>query len=381
MNSSIRFKQHTTNSFFGDFLYDQTVPETHFLRKAKDLINWQPFTNRCLKWYHRSGGVGRPPYNPSVLLRMLLVSYLYNLSERSTELAVNDTLSMKYFVGLGANELAPDHSSLTKFRERLLRGGGQTAYDQLLKEILKEAVSLGVSFGSIQIVDATHTVTDVNTKKDQERKNNGQPPRDPDAKWGVKRTKKIKDTKGKTRNIPDYFYGYKTHSAVNAKSRLITSIKTTSGQENDGKHFQTLVAKDRFAKGLNQRNLTYTADKGYDDGDNHEYLKQKKLGDGIILNDYRINKKNQNKDNWIKLQQSQTYQQAIKLRKQIEKVFGLQKQSHGFRRCRYLGLANYGVQARLTAFAYNLKVVVAYLTGTTQRGYVYAGNCARSSPA
>lgn len=376
MSSTIRFKQHTTNSFFGNFLYDMTVPKKHFLRQAKELINWQPFTDSCLAWYHNDGEAGRPPYNPSVLLRMLLVSYLYNLSERATEQAVNDTLSMKYFVGLGVDELAPDHSSLTKFKERLLLGGGQNAYDQLLKNILREAVRLGVTFGSIQIVDATHTRADVNTSKDNDRRKNNQPPRDPDAKWGVKKVKKIKDTKGVTRNITDYFYGYKAHTSLNATSRLVTSIKTTSGEANDGKHLQPLIAKDRFIPGLKRTKLTYTADKSYDDGDNHEYLSQKKLGDGIILNDYRTKKKNPNKAPWLTLQESQTYQESIKLRKQIESVFGSYKQSHGFGRCRYLGLAKYAVQARLTALSWNLKVVVATLTGTTQRGYASAGNCA-----
>ncbi|MBI2589497.1 hypothetical protein HYW32_00475 [Candidatus Berkelbacteria bacterium] len=46
-----RFQLDTTNSFFGSFLYDQVVPKDHFLRVAKERINWAPFTARCLKWY------------------------------------------------------------------------------------------------------------------------------------------------------------------------------------------------------------------------------------------------------------------------------------------------------------------------------------------
>ena len=59
MHSSPRFKKHTTNSFFGDFLYDLVVPSHHFLRQAKELINWQPFTQRCLVWYQGFGEVGK----------------------------------------------------------------------------------------------------------------------------------------------------------------------------------------------------------------------------------------------------------------------------------------------------------------------------------
>lgn len=375
----VRFVKHTDNSFFGHFLYDQVVPKQHFLRKAKELINWQPFTDRCLRWYKGSGTDGRPPFEPTVLLRLLLLSYLYHQSERQIEQTVNDTLSMKYFVGLGADELAPDHSSLTRFKERLLKGGGQTGYDQLLRAILKEAVRLGIQFGSVQVIDSTHVMADVNLAKDRERQNTGQLPRDPDAKTGVKRVKKMKDARGVVQEMPDYFHGYKAHVSVNATNRFITSIQATSGNAPDNHHFQPLVAKDQFVPGLS-KNRTYTADKAYDDGDNHEYLKQKQLGDGIILKETRINKQDANKQLWQQLQASPIYQQATKLRKTIEPILGSNKTGHGLRRCRYLGLANFGIQAKLTAMAWNLSVVVAILTGTTLKGYAYAGASARSSP-
>lgn len=377
MATQPRFKSDTTNSIFGSFLYDQVVPRDHFLRVAKDRVNWERFTTRCLKWYRGSGTDGRPPYNPAVVLRMLLVSYLYGLSERQTESAVNDTLSMKYFVGLGVDEVAPDHSSLTRFKDRLLAGAGQTAYDTLLRDILREAGRLGISFGSIQLVDAVHSLANVNLDQDRERKRSGQPPRDPDAGHGVKRVKTVRDAKGIARRIPDRFYGYKAHVSANAETRLVTSLQTTSGEVYDGHHFEALLAKDRFTPGLPTK-LTYSADKAYDSLDNHGALEDQQLHDAIILNDYRTTKKDTNKERWVALKASARYQTATKLRAGIEPIFGSWKTSHGFRRSRSVGLAAFGVQARLTALAWNLQVVVAHLTGSTRRGYAYAGASVRS---
>ncbi|MBI2589496.1 transposase [Candidatus Berkelbacteria bacterium] len=116
---------------------------------------------------------------------MLLVSYLYGLSERRAETAVNDTLSMKYFVGLGVDEIVPDHSSLTRFKNRLLTGAGQTAYDNLLRDIIREAGRLGILFGSIQLVDAVHSLANVNLDQDRQRRQSGQPPRDPATRPGA----------------------------------------------------------------------------------------------------------------------------------------------------------------------------------------------------
>ena len=377
-----RFKKHTTGSFFGSFLYDQIIPRDHFLVKARAIIDWDRFTDRCLRWYQKSTQAGRPPYEPSVLLRILFLSYLYNISERQIEERVNLDLSFKYFVGLGVDEVPPDHSTLTYFKDRLLQGGGKSAFDDLLREILVQAKIKGVEFGSIQIVDATHVRADVNTQKEKQKKKDKDDddasftPRDPDASWGAKHQRKVKDPKtGKTFKQTEYFHGYKSHTSVNAKSMLITSIKTTTGRIDDGSQLKTLIEKDNFTPIPKKR--TYTGDRGYDYGDNHELLKVKKLGDGLKLNRYRTEKKNEHKEVWLKLKETKEYQESLKERYKIEQVFGNQKQGHGLTRARYLGGKKFHLQSCLTGIAHNLKIVVAQITGTTLKGYRYRGGCLR----
>ena len=46
-----RFVETGKSSFFGDYLYDQIVPEDHFLRKLKQHIPWERFTRRLIKLY------------------------------------------------------------------------------------------------------------------------------------------------------------------------------------------------------------------------------------------------------------------------------------------------------------------------------------------
>lgn len=374
-----RFKKHTDNSFFGNFLYQQILPKNHFLVVAKEIIDWRRFTDICLRWYQPSGELGgNSYYEPSKLLRMLFLVFLYNISERQIEERVNLDLSFKYFVGLGANELSPDHSTLTYFKKRLIEGGGKSAYDQLLKAILSEANKLGIVFGKIQIIDSVHSQADVNTDKDKGRQKdkdkNGnhktpKPPRDPDARWGVKHQKKFKDPK--TKKIikqKEFFYGYKAHTSLNAKTNLVTSITTNSGNNPDGKQFSVLVNKDNFTP-IPRKNRTYSADKAYDDGDNHEFLKQNKLGNAIRLQITRTQKKNPNKEIWQKLIQTNEHRQGLKERYKIERKFGEAKLSHGLRRCKYLGETKFHLQACLTAIVLNLKVVVASITGSTLKGY------------
>jgi transposase, IS5 family len=372
----IRFKKHTSDSFFGHYLYDQILDKNHFLVKTKKIINWQRFSKRCLVWYRGAAETGRPPYNPSVLLKMLFISYLYNFSERETETIINDSLSMKYFLGLGVDESAPDHSSLTYFKERLIKGGSEFAFDQLLLEILYQAQQNGIKFGHIQIVDSVHTEANVNLAKDKKRKDQGQKPRDPGASWGTKGKRKINisnSKNNKTKEINRYFFGYKTFYSRNSQNGLVTAVRTTTGKRYDGHSFKRVVQKDAKTKLLSKKR-TYSADKGFDSGDNHFFLEEEKLGDAICLRKTRLNKKDKNKEIWQKLVRTKQYKKGQKERYRIEQLNGEAKERHGLRRCRYLGLKKFHLQATITAMVINLKVVVAVITGSTLKGYGYQGN-------
>jgi IS5 family transposase len=304
--------------------------------------------------------VGRPPFDPALVLKMELIAYLYNLTERQVEVYVNENLPAKYFVGLAVDEKAPDHSTLTVFRERLVKRGKQTVFEEMLAEIVQIALQQGIQFGSIQIVDSVHNAANVNTEKDRKRQRKGNAPRDGDARWGVKHKRKVKNEKGQEEEQVEYFYGYKTHVSLNAANHLITSLECTAGDAYDGHHFTPLVDSD-LAQQLPVK--TYTADKGYDDGNNHYNLEVRGLLSAICLKKTHTAKKDANKQVWLALRQTPQYQQGLKERYKVERKFGEAKQVHGFGRCRYLGRMGFTVQAFFTAIILNLKRMVRLLTG------------------
>lgn len=187
-----RFKELGSESFFGDFLYARAVPEYHFLRKLEEVVDWKVFTRKLVRLYRGKAKRGRPPYDPVVILKILVVSYLYDLSERQVEAYVNDSLSAKWFLGMAVDEAAPDHSTLTKFKERIEKQGKEALLEELLQDVVMMAMGKGVVLGSIQVVDSTHTLADVNVPKDDRRRAQGRPPRDGGARWGVKRKQRGK---------------------------------------------------------------------------------------------------------------------------------------------------------------------------------------------
>jgi IS5 family transposase len=369
-----RCKGTTLNSFFGNFLYEQKVPQDHFLKKLGEVVDWDRFTGKLLRYYKGRGEKGQAPYNPAIILKMLLLAYLYNISERQVEVLANDSLSVACFLGLGADEKAPDHSTLTLFKNRLLERGGQRAYEELFDEIIRVAQEKGVKFGKLQVVDTVHVVADVNVGKDKRRQKEGGKARDRDATWGTKGDKVVMNRDGKQEKRPEYFYGYKDQVSLNAETEMITSLKPGYGDEYDGRWLPYLIQRD-IKKGIEVG--TVAADRGYDDGENHHFLEQEGINSAIRLKTCRTEKKDKNKEGWIKLAESREYREGLRERYKIERKFGEMKKWHGFGRCRYLGLARHGVQLFLISIAVNLKRMVKLLTGVSFRGeakpYVMAG--------
>ena len=368
------FKETGENSIFGNLVYSRIIPQNHFLVKLKEEIPWQSFLPQLLPYYKGEGNLGSRPYSPVMILKMLFLAYLYNLSERQVEEFANFNLPAKYFLGLGADESCPDHATLTVFKNRLVEGAGLLPFEQIFGKIIRIALDKGIVFGQVQAIDATHVPANVNIFKDKMRRDKeGKPPRDGDATWGVKHTKKAHTPEGKTVEVKEEFYGYKAHISLNTQTGLTTSLKVTPGNEYDGKLLPALTRKDKRA-GI--KPAVYTADKAYDDGDNHTCLKDHNFGDALCLKKTRTNSKSwENNKYWQALAGQPAYEEGLTERYKIERGFGDVKTRHGFSRCRYLGLKGFAIQSYLTFAALNLKRIIKILTLVSLRNetYVYAG--------
>jgi len=360
-----RFKPTRSDSFHGDFLYRQVLPNGHFLVKLREVVPWERFSDKLIKCYKGRGRLGRPPYDPVVVLKMLLLAFLYNVSERQVEDHCNFYLPAKYFLGLAVDERPPDHTTLTALKKRIVENGNLGVFQQLLQDVIALALEKGITFGEVQVVDSTHSIADVNTGKDKKKRKRGQRVRDPLAAWGVKSSRKVRDEDGGVRVVKRQFFGYKAHASLNAETGLITSLVHTPGNAYDGHELRRLVERD-LAQNLPVRIVA--ADRGYDSGANHYWLQEEGMHSAICLNRYRTEKKDENKRVWVQLKRTEEYKRGQKERYKIERKFGEAKQGHGLGRCRYVGLVRYAIQGFLTAIALNLKRLVLLLTGVPFKG-------------
>jgi transposase len=104
----------------------------------------------CQPYY--AEGVGRESIPPGVYFRMLLVGYFEGLdSQRGIAWRCSDSLSLRAFLGVPLTEATPDHSSLTKIRQRL----PLDVHERVFLHVLKIAQDKKLLRGQTVAVDAT----------------------------------------------------------------------------------------------------------------------------------------------------------------------------------------------------------------------------------
>jgi len=337
---------------------------THFLVALEALFDWETMCEGMIRLYKGHGVVGRPPYSPVLIFKMLFLSYLYNVSERAIEELADVHLLVKWFLGLAIDETPPDHSTLSVFKKRFLSGSSWQVLVGLFDSMIAQAQTHGLQLGDLQVLDSVHTQANVNRDKDRVRQEQGRPPRDAEAKVVHKGKRKLTRPDGKTVKRTVCYHGYKTHASVNAKTGIVTSVVSALGNSADNKAFPKLREHDR-AMGLPTQ--AYGGDKAYDDTDIYERLAVEGLDSAITLKDQRTTKKDAHRERWAALKADPTYQLRVEQRYRVEQPFGIAKRWHGFERCRYLGLARYRIQALLTFVVLNAKRIVKLLTGITFR--------------
>ena len=74
---------------------DSMIPEDHLLRRIKNCVNFDFIYEKAAPYYSH---VGRKSIDPVVLIKMLLIGYLYRIkSERRLEEEVSLNLAYRYY--------------------------------------------------------------------------------------------------------------------------------------------------------------------------------------------------------------------------------------------------------------------------------------------
>jgi transposase, IS5 family len=162
-------------------------------------------------------------------------------------------LSFRRFCGLPLDKETPDHASIWRFRQTIETLGLSAG---LLAETNRQLNALGLIVKRGTLIDATLIAAAV---KRPPYGGGGVNPRDPDARFTMKRKKA--------------HFGYKAHLAADQDSGLVRQAEMTSANVHDSRLGEALVQGDEEA---------LFADRAYDSQAFRESLRRRGISDGII---------------------------------------------------------------------------------------------------
>src|SRR5262244_4443564 len=140
-----------SEALFYYFRLDDQVPENHLLRLIDKHISFD-FVGQQLKDSYSE--TGRPSVDPELLLRILLIGYLYGItSERKLVEELRMHLAWRWFTGLGFDQEVPHHSTFSKNRHG--RFQETKLFEQLFEQIVKRCVDAGLVRGDHLSVDGS----------------------------------------------------------------------------------------------------------------------------------------------------------------------------------------------------------------------------------
>jgi transposase len=148
----IMMGQHDrSEALFYYFRLEDQVPETHLLRLIEEHVSFAFVREKLKDSYSETG---RPSIDPELLLRILLIGYLYGItSERKLVEELRMHLAWRWFTGLGFDQEIPHHSTFSKNRHG--RFQESKLFEQLFEEIVKQCVEVGLVRGDNLSVDGS----------------------------------------------------------------------------------------------------------------------------------------------------------------------------------------------------------------------------------
>ena len=261
-----------------------------FFRQINTLLDWGSIREVISKHYKKGKSVtGKPSYDGLLLFKMCLLQTWYGLSDYEVEDRVNDSISFGYFCGLTIDQVAPDHSTLSRFRTAMTKSG---SFDKLFKEINKQLASHKIIVKTGAIIDASVIDTPLRPKG----KTNHQVTKDREDEQEVQVTKDYAESVDKEaswlKKRGKYHYGYKKHHVTDDQG-LVLGVLTTKASVNEIANLEQVLDTADLPK-----DIPLKADKGYQSKKNEAILKARELKNHIL----KKAKKNQGKRTLFKSQ-------------------------------------------------------------------------------
>lgn len=223
------------------FLMERLTKLKDPLVKLEAHIDWDIFRPVLEVAFNKPANrnkMGRPPFDRTLMFKILILQSLYSLSDDQMEYQITDRLSFRRFLKLKSSDKVPDSKTIWKFRETLIEEGVIEALFARFNQALDDQC---VFARTGQIVDASFVEVPKqrNTRDENSQIKQGETPESWKQQPNKLRQKDV-DARWTQKNKMN-FYGYKNHIKIDQGTNLIGTYVVTPASMHDSQALDDLI--------------------------------------------------------------------------------------------------------------------------------------------
>ncbi len=252
------------------------IPDDHVLVKIDHVLDLGWLRAEVTELYCADNG--RPGIDPEVAVRLMLAGFLLGIvHDRRLMREAQVNLAIRWFIGYALHEALPDHSSLTRIRQRW----GEDIFRRIFTRVVQQCQAAGLVSAETVHIDASliranvsmdalvsHHLDAVEAANDAER----------DARTSGKFKKLCRtdpDATMATSSRAPLRPAYKQHTAVDDLAGVVVDVEIVTGEEHDTGRFTERL--DAIEEALGATPDRITADTIYGVGRVYAALEERQI--------------------------------------------------------------------------------------------------------
>jgi transposase len=274
----------------------QLIPDDHILKQVDKILDLSWLRSEVADTYNQT--MGRPSIDPESALRLMLAGYFQGIvHDRKLMREAQVNLAIRWFAGFRLHETLPEHSSLTKIRQRW----GPKRFKKIFQKTVQACIDAGLVNGETVHIDSTLIRADVSWESltteyaDKVFKENRLEDENNDqvSRTGKPKKRSTTDpdatltTSSHNSRMEPFF---KQHTVVDDQCGVVLDVETTTGELSEGK--ELLKQIERTEQTTGRKIETVTADMAYAHTENYSQLEQRKTEAIIPVQTSHTNPKN-----------------------------------------------------------------------------------------
>jgi len=250
------------------------IPDDHILKQVAAILDLRWVRDAVKDCYTLDNG--RPSVPPECAVRLMLAGFFLGIvHDRKLMREAQVNLAIRWFAGYALDQSLPEHSSLTRIRQRW----GAARFREIFLRTVRQCVQAGLVSGETVHVDATLIRADVSWESlalqhaEQTLTENALPDAPPPPPTPPGRGRPAgPEAKRRSATDPEATLAtscrqyhleptYKQHAVVDDRAGVILDVALTTGETSEGTQLPDQL--DRVTATLGQAPATVTSDAGY----------------------------------------------------------------------------------------------------------------------